>query len=192
MNLSCPHLQSLFCGLFNHSDHFLSLPRTPETHSAVFLGAFSPSAKKSPVVGFPRRQRASTSSNCPTTARRASCATSCAMPSAWTRASSSLNSPSPGQAYTRGWCWAVSIHTPRLRLRGAPFSGGTKLQESHEGFAYSPLFSPFLKPGWAQPQLTPSCWRGVFLQHNPIFSISLCHFHNAVFNGLTEIWLYSG
>lgn len=100
--LPTPHLASLACFVT-----LFPVSRTPETHSAVFLGAFSPSAKKSLVDDFPRHQRASTSSNCLTTARRASCVTSCAMLSAWTRASSSLNWSFIWTGYTRGLCWAV-------------------------------------------------------------------------------------
>ena len=66
--------------------------RTPETHLEVFLGAFLQSARRSLVVDFPLHQHASTCSSCPTTARRASCATNCATLSVWTQALSSPNS----------------------------------------------------------------------------------------------------
>lgn len=76
---------------YTYSNRALPVLRTPETPLAVFFGAFLLSAKRSPVVDFPLHLRASTCSSCPTTARRASCATSCAMLSAWTLALSSPN-----------------------------------------------------------------------------------------------------
>ena len=74
------------------------MSRTLETPSAVSSGAFSPFGRRSPVVDFPRHPHASTCSSCPTTARRASCATSCATLSVWTRALSSPNSAASGQS----------------------------------------------------------------------------------------------
>lgn len=56
------------------------LSRTLETPWAVSSEASSPFARRSPAVGFPLRRRASTCSSCPTTAKRASCVTSCATP----------------------------------------------------------------------------------------------------------------
>lgn len=65
--------------------------RTLETPWAVFSEDSSPFARRSPAVDFPLRRHASTCSSCPTTAKRASCATSCATLLAWTPALSSPN-----------------------------------------------------------------------------------------------------
>ncbi len=86
--------------------------RTLETRSAVFLGAFSPSARRSLVVDFPLHRRASTCSSCPTTARRASCATSCATLSVWTQALSSPNSVASGQSSQES-----CVRRPERRMR---------------------------------------------------------------------------
>lgn len=90
--------------------------RTLETPLAAFLGAFSLSARRSPVADFPLHPRASTCSSCPTTARRASCATSCATLSVWTPALSSPNSVAPGQSSQEG---CVKQPEPNKRL-GSP------------------------------------------------------------------------
>lgn len=90
-SIRCVEVSDDQVGLLLPTLHFASqaclvtlfpVSRTPETRLAVSLGAFLPSAKKSLVDDFPRHQRASTFSNCLTTARRASCVTSCAMLSA--------------------------------------------------------------------------------------------------------------
>lgn len=158
--------------------------RTPETRLAVSLGAFLPSAKKSLVDDFPRHQRASTFSNCLTTARRASCVTSCAMLSAWTRASSSLNSSSSGQASQEGY-----VGLSKSRVWGSVYVEPARSEALNYRRVTKDSLTLFFKLGWAWLQLTPLHRSVVFLQHNPLFRISLCHFHSAVFNDLIEICL---
>lgn len=132
------HLASLACLVT-----LVPASRTPETHLAVFLGAFSPSAKKSLVDDFPRHQRASTSSNCLTTARRASCVTSCAMLSAWTRALSSLNSSSSGQATQEG------VGLPQSRLWGSIYVEPARSAALNYRRVTRDLLTLLFKMGWA-------------------------------------------
>lgn len=74
-----------------YNDRAIPFSRTLEIRSAAFLGDFSLSEKRNPVVDFQRHQLASTCSNCPTTAKRVSCVTSCAMLLVWTQALSCPN-----------------------------------------------------------------------------------------------------
>lgn len=124
--------------------------RTPETHSAVFLGAFSPSAKKSLVDVFPHHQRASTSSNCLTTARRASCVTSCAMLLAWTRASSYLNSSSSGQATQEG-----CVGLPKTRLWGSVYVEPARSVALNYRRVMKDSLTLLFKLGWADYSSLP-------------------------------------
>lgn len=164
----------------------LPASRTPETRLAVFLGAFSPSAKKSLVDDFPRHQRASTSSNCLTTARRASCVTSCAMLSAWTRASSSLNSCSSVQAAQEG-CVGLS----KSRLWGSIYVQPARSEALNDRRVMKDSLS-FLNWDERNYSSLPDVEEWCFCSTIQFFRISLCHFHHAVFNELIEIWLYSG
>lgn len=126
---------------YNWTDDLSSF-RTLETPSAVFSEGSSPSERRSPAVDFPLRQRASTCSNCPTTAKRASCATNCATLLAWTPALSSPNSTAAGRTTQRScvmvpepnkgrvvlsWCGFCLIRVPssQWRWRGRSPQGHT-------------------------------------------------------------------
>lgn len=76
----CLHLSAFY--VCKMSSVFLPCSRTLVTRWAVCYGASSPSARKSQVGVSQPPPRVSTSSSFPTTARRAFCGRSCAMPSA--------------------------------------------------------------------------------------------------------------
>lgn len=156
------------------SNRAFPVSRTLETLLAVFWEAFSLFARRSQVVDFPLHQRASICSSCLTTARRASCATSYATPSVWTRASSSPNSVASGQSFAGG----VVLGSLK-RARGSAYLDRSLSHQRSTTKDLQTLLLSLLKTGRAPAQLksTPSHRSGgkLFLQHNPIFSISLCH-----------------
>lgn len=96
-----------------YNDRGIPFSRTLAIRSAAFLGDFSQSERRSLVVDFQRHRLASTCSNCPTTAKRVSCVTSCAMLLVWTQALSCPNTTSPGQST---WERCVRLPEPRMWL----------------------------------------------------------------------------
>lgn len=94
--------------------------RTLETPWAVFSEVSSPFARRSPAVDFPLRQHALICSNCPTTAKRASCVTNCATLLAWTPALSSPNSTASGRS-TQHSCVMVPEPNRCVLLRWCGF-----------------------------------------------------------------------
>lgn len=144
--------------------------RTLETHLAVFLGAFSLSARRSLVVDFPLRRRASTCSSCPTTAKRAFCATSCATLSAWTPALSSPNSAASGQSSQESFVQQSGPST-RLGLPGPEpvTSKGHHQTKGQSWRTYKLSFCLFIKLDELFSTSALSSKGMLFLQHNPIF-----------------------
>lgn len=164
------------------NDRAIPFSRTLEIHLAAFLGDFSLSERRNLVVDFQRHQLVSTCSNCPTTAKRVSCVTSCAMLLAWTQALSCPNTTSPGHGSIMFGYLNQECDLLYLNSRLSP-----KQKERHEG----PTISPFvLFKNWmssAQLQPTLSHQRGFCFCSTIQFLVSLTH--QCLVN---EIWLYSG